>query len=117
MSGDIVAPEIPIGDAISTNKVILSDFRGMVCLTFEQRVDCLTLTPQEALTMSEALGRQAYKSKFGDFPSGKSKQGIEQLRIRAVNRVKLILGKIISDETARNARAVAIVDEVMKVVT
>ena len=56
MSGDRLLNEIDVGnaragDAITTNRVILSDFRGMVCLTFERRVDCLTITPQEALTM------------------------------------------------------------------
>lgn len=122
MAGDRLLHEVDVGnaragDAIETNKVILSDFRGMVCLTFEKRVDCLTITQQEALTMSEALARQAYKSRFGDFPDGKTKQSIEQLRIRARNRVFLMLKDIVKDDTKRKIRATAIVDEVMKLVT
>jgi hypothetical protein len=121
MSGDIITPEIsvnqsPVGDAIEVNKVILSDFKGRVCLTFEKQCDCLTLTPQEALTMSEALGRQAYRSRFGDFPHGATKQTIEQLRIRCVARVALMLNKDIADEKDRKVRATALVDEVLKLV-
>ena len=89
----------------------------MVCLTFERRVDCLTITPQEALTMAEALSRQAYRTKFGDFPSGKTRQTIEQLRIRARNRVEMMLMKDPKTPLSKKARATAIVDEVMKLVT
>ena len=118
MSGDQLLNEVSVkaGDAIEVNKVILSDFKGMVCLTFEKRTDCLTITPQEALTMSEALGRQAYKSRFGDFPDGASKQTVEQLRIRSVNRVSMMLKNLIPDGPRRKIRATALVDEVMKLV-
>lgn len=122
MSGDTVNAEVAVsasrtGDAIEVNKVILSDFRGHVCLTFEKQCDCLTLTAQEALTMSEALGRQAYKSRFGDFPHGGTKQTVEQLRVRATARVNLMLRPLLKDDAKRKIRATAIVDEVMKLVT
>lgn len=118
MGGDRLLHEVDAsGDAITVNKVILSDHRGMVCLTFEKRCDCLSLTPQESLTMSEALSRQAYKSKFGDFPSGKTKQTLEQLRIRARNRVEMMLKNEPKTPTEKKLRATAIVDEVMKLVT
>lgn len=122
MSGDKLSVEVDVnasrtGDAIEVNKVILSDFRGRVCLTFEKQCDCLTLTAQEALTMSEALGRQAYKSQFGDFPHGGTKQTVEQLRIRAVNRVTMMLKSLVKDDAKRKIRATALVDEVMKLVT
>ena len=122
MAGDRLLHEVDVsnaraGDAIETNKVILSDFKGMVCLTFEKRVDCLTITAQEALQMSEALARQAYKSRFGDFPAGKTKQTIEQLRIRAKNRVQMMLKDEPKTPTAKKIRAAAIVDEIMKLVT
>ena len=127
MSGDLIREEISVSDAragstaVEVNKVILSDFKGMVCLTFEKRTDCLTLTAQEALTMSEAMGRQAYRSKFGDFPHGATKQTVEQLRIRARNRVAMMLATKAKEppktEKEFQIQATALVDEIMKLVT
>ena len=126
MSGDLIREEITVneartGSAIEVNKVILSDFKGKVCLTFEKRCDALTLTAQEALTMSEALGRQAYRSQFGDFPHGKTKQTVEQLRIRARNRVAMMLRTKAKEPPKTDKefqlQATALVDEIMKLVT
>lgn len=115
MSGDLIRSEVSIadarsGDAIEVNRVILSDFRGMVCLTFKKRCDCLTITPQEALTMSEALGRQAYKSRFGDFPDGGTKQTVEQLRIRLVNGFSMMMKNKVPSAKDRKALATALAD-------
>lgn len=104
-------------NAIEVNTVKLSNFRGMVCLTFEKRCDCLTLTAQEALTMGEALSRQSYRAHHGDFPDGKTKQTTEQLRLRARNRVIMLLKNEPKTPEQKKIRATSIVDEVMKLVT
>ena len=108
MSGD---------NLIEVNKVQLSDHLGYVCLTFEKQCDRLTLTPAEAVTMGEAISRQSYRAVHGDFPYGGTKQTLEQLRIRCVNRVAMMLAKDITDKKTRKVKATALVDEMMKLVT
>lgn len=101
---------------IEVSKVSISDHLGYVCLTFEKKCDRLTLTPAEAVTMGEAISRQSYRAVHGDFPHGGTKQTLEQLRIRCVNRVNRMLAKDIADEKDRKAKATALVDEVLKLV-
>lgn len=127
MSGDTPSGElVSVGDtrvenAIEVNKVKISNWRGMVCLTFEKRCDALTLTAQESLVMSEALARQSYRAAHGDFPDGGTKQNLEQLRIRARDRMVLLLRATMKappkTEQAFKLRAAALVDEVMKLVS
>lgn len=122
MSGDQLLHEVSVsqtpgmGDAIEVNKVVLSDFKGQICMTFEKRCDCLTLTRQEAMNMAEALARQTYRAAHGDFPTTTDRSQItEQLRIRAQNRVRqMLLNYHPKTEVERIQKAAALVDEVMK---
>ena len=104
-------------EMIEVSTVAITDRHGMVCLTFPEQCDRLTLSPQEAVQMGEALSRQAYRAHFGDYPHNGSRQTVEQLRVRARNRVNLMLASTIPDETARGIKATQLVDEVMKLVS
>lgn len=123
MSGDLILNEVAAGsvnkasNAIEVNKAVLSDFKGMVCLTFEKRTDCLTLTKAEAMQMAEALARQTYRAAHGDFPTTQDRSQItEQLRIRARNRVRQMLQRFAPKTQAEEVqKASAIVDEIMKI--
>tara|TARA_R110000868_G_scaffold142759_10_gene360238 strand:- start:454 stop:780 length:327 start_codon:yes stop_codon:yes gene_type:complete len=101
---------------IEVSKVTISDYRGLVCLTFEQQCDRLTLNPQEAVQMGEALSRQAYRAHYGDYPHNGSKQTVEQLRVRARNRVEMMLVKHVPDDTTRKALATDLTDRVIGLV-
>lgn len=107
------------GDPETVNKYVLSDWQGLVCMTFEKRCDRLTLTPREALIAGEAFSRQSYKSVHGDFPHGGTKQTIEQKRITCKNRVAQMLRTwpAPKSEAEFMAQAAAVVDQVMKLVT
>ena len=66
--------------------------------------------------MSEKLGRQAYRARFGDWPHAGSKQTVEQLRIRCANRVWHMLKEEPKTPLQKRVRAQQIVDEVLKLV-
>lgn len=114
---EIGKTEAGFNHTVTVNKVMLSDHMGYVCLTFEKRCDALELTPQEALTMSEAMARQSYRARFGDFPHGGTKQNVEQIRVRLRQTVQLMLKKPCNTEMEQKALAAAIVDECMKKAT
>jgi len=66
--------------------------------------------------MGEALSRQAYRAHFGDYPHNGSNQTVEQLRIRARNRVEMMLTKHVPDEVTRKALATDLTDRVIGLV-
>ncbi len=111
----IVRDAVP-GDAPGVvNKCVLSDHAGMVCITLERPASGIELTADEARVMGEALLRQAYRAHHGDYPAGRS-QSVDMLRARARNRVRQMLRKPIATLEEEEARALAIVDEVFKLV-
>lgn len=105
-------------DNSGTNKVTLSDHRGMVVLHFDHKVNYVALPPEQARQLAEACARQAYRAHYGTFPVlNDGSQITEQKRVRARNRVSMMLIRYNPKTDAeRLAQAAAIVDEIMKIV-
>lgn len=124
MSGDRLANEIDLsspdkqrsGDAVMANKCVISDFKGKVHITFAKPCDGLTLDIAQANQMGEALCRQAYKAYHGDHPTTTDRSQVtEQIRVRARNRVAMMLQRYNpKTELERKQKAASIVEEVMK---
>jgi uncharacterized protein YbgA (DUF1722 family) len=103
---------------VGTNKITLSDHQGMVVFHFDRRVDFVALSPEEARQLGEATARQAYRAKFGDFPTTTDTSLFtEQRRIRARNRVlNMIPKEPWKTEAERVKWSAAVTDEIMKLV-
>lgn len=103
---------------VSTNKLTISDHRGLVIIHFEKRVDFVALKTDEARQTGEALARQAYKAHYGAYPTTVDGSIFtEQRRIRARHRAISMLPKEPWKTTAeRDLWCAALVDEVMKLV-
>lgn len=80
-------------DREGTRTVQVSDHEGLVVMHFEKPVRWCALDPGTASGFAEAIARAAYKAVAGDTPTTVAKSQItEQLRVRLVKRVELMLG-------------------------
>lgn len=105
-------------DNVGTNKLTLSDHRGLVVMHFDKKVNYVAIQPNEARDLGEKLARQSYRAIYGDYPTTQDRSQItEQMRIRARNRVTTMLQNYEPKTKAEIiAKASAIVDEIMKIV-
>jgi hypothetical protein len=106
-----------LSDGEGTHTVQISDRNGLVVMHFEKPVRWCALDPSTASRFAEAFARAAYKARAGDTPTTEKRSQItEQLRVRMVRRVELMLGSF-AREVLRpelKVQATQIVDEIFK---
>ena len=103
--------------SVMATKAVISDHRGLVCITLDKAADGIQLSPEDARVMAEALSRQAYRAHYGDYPTTTDRSSItESLRIRCRNRVEQMLRSFDSDANPPpyQQRATAIIDHIFK---
>jgi hypothetical protein len=105
MSGELTLDTLAVGD-----------LDGMVVITFPEPKRWVKLDPETARRLGEQLAKQAYKARFGDYPTPTKTMLTDALRSRITNRVMLMLRSMQRETPAidYNVQAERIVDEVLK---
>lgn len=103
-----------------THTVQVSHRDGLAIMHFEKPVRWCALDPETARNFAEAMSRAAYAAFSGDTPTTHDRSAItEQIRVRLVKRVELMLGSF-DRETPRprlKVQATRIVDKCLKEAT
>ena len=102
-----------------TDTVQLSDRDGKVVMHFERPVAWVALDPATAGALAEAMAQAAYKCYSGDVPDPQKKQITERLRIKATNRVEMMLRSMAGESPMPDFKlqATRVVDAIFKEVT
>lgn len=105
-----------VKDHTGTDTVQISDKDGFVFMHFEHPVEWCKLDPHTGAEFAEAFARACYKAVNGDTPTtGKKSQITEQIRLRVIKRVELMLRSMASEVNvpAYKVQAEKIVDIIM----
>lgn len=104
-------------DNEGTRTVQVSERHGDVVLHFERPIRYCALDAATAARFAEAVARAAYTAVSGDTPTTTNRSQItEQIRVRLVRRVELMLGSFAREAPMPEfkVQACAIVDECLK---
>ena len=94
----------------------IGDRNGMVVISFPEPKSYIELDEETARRVGEALAKQAYKVRFGDFPTPAKTAITDMQRIRLAQRVTLMLRSMANEAPVPeyNVQANRIVDEVLR---
>lgn len=98
---------------LTSDTIAVGDRDGLVLLSFPKPVQWVTLDPETARNVAEAIARRSYKARFGDDPTPQRTAITDALRTRCVNRAKLMLRSMAGDGTDFDVQAQRIVDQIL----
>ena len=113
-----------MSDPTSNVDVALGVEDGKVVMKWQQPTACIIFDPQNAFQIGEAMARAAHEARFGVAPTDESYLAAqiraritENLRVKAINRVTLMLRAGSLEGKTPGYRATAIVDAILREVT
>lgn len=103
----------------TTDTLAIGDRDGLVVLQFQKPVQWVTLDEETARRVGEQLLRQAYKVRFGDYPTPAKTMLTDAMRVKARQRATLMLRSMANEAPVpdHNVQANRLVDEILKVLT
>lgn len=94
-------------------EVAIRGGNGLVQLTFREPVKFVSMSPENALAISEAMAKESYKQRYGTAPAGALKtDAMDKKRTILINRVSIMLSGNLARKKP-SEQAMAIVDSCM----